>query len=174
MAVRLTRSFWRDIPRVCDGNVAREAGDPVREDAAMHTTDVKVRFYELDPYGHVNHTNYLAYFEAARVEFLEEAGFGLLTMQERGWQIVVVELTARFQSAAGLNDLLTIETRVGEIGRVSSSWHQTMSRDGAPVAELEIKAAITDLAGRPRRLPPEFTAAVGGGSSASSVSSDTP
>lgn len=140
----------------------------------MHTTDVKVRFYELDPYGHVNHTNYLAYFEAARVEFLEEAGFGLLTMQERGWQIVVVELVARFQSAAGLNDVLTIQTRVGEIGRVSSTWHQTMSRHGDPVAELDIKAAITDLAGRPRRLPPEFAAAVGGDSSVSSVSSATP
>lgn len=140
----------------------------------MHTTDLKVRFYELDPYGHVNHTNYLAYFEAARVEFLEEAGFGLLTMQERGWQIVVVELIARFQSAAGLNDILTVETRVGEIGRVSSSWHQTMSRNGEPVAELDVKAAITDLAGRPRRVPPEFAAAVGGGSSESSVSSATP
>src|SRR5690606_4097176 len=28
-----------------------------REDAPMHTTQVKVRFYELDPYDHVNHTN---------------------------------------------------------------------------------------------------------------------
>lgn len=146
----------------------------MREDAAMHTTDVKVRFYELDPYGHVNHTNYLAYFEAARVEFLEEAGFGLLTMQERGWQIVVVELTARFQAAAGLNDILTIETRVGEVGRVSSTWHQTMTRNGDPVAEIDIKAAITDLEGRPRRMPPEFAAAVAGDASGSSVSSATP
>lgn len=137
----------------------------------MHKTDVRVRFYELDPYGHVNHTNYLAYFEVARVEFLEEVGFGLLTMQERGWQIVVVELTARFHSAAGLNDVLTIETSVGEVGRVSSTWHQKMSRDGSPVASLDIRAAITDREGRPRRMPPEFTAAVTGAGSSPAVSS---
>jgi YbgC/YbaW family acyl-CoA thioester hydrolase len=140
----------------------------------MHTTDVKVRFYELDPYGHVNHTNYLAYFEAARVEFLEDVGFGLLSMQENGWQIVVVELTARFAAAAGLNDILTIDTRVGEVGRVSSTWHQTMTRGGDPVASLDITAAFTDLAGRPRRIPPEFAAAAVGDGSSPSVSSSPP
>lgn len=140
----------------------------------MHTTQVKVRFYELDPYGHVNHTNYLAYFEAARVEFLEEAGFGLLTMQEQGWQIVVVEMTARFRSAASLNDVLTIETRLEEIGRVTSTWRQGMNREGTPVAELEVKAAITDLEGRPRRVPGAFAAAVGGEAAPPTVSSTAP
>ncbi|MFP3915504.1 MAG: acyl-CoA thioesterase [Actinomycetota bacterium] len=137
----------------------------------MHTTQVKVRFYELDPYGHVNHTNYLAYFEAARVEYLEELGMGLLTMRERGWHIVVVELSARFNSAAGLNDLLTIETRVGEVGRAASTWHQSMTRGSDPVATLEVRAAFTDLDGRPRRVPSEFAAAVAGGDAPPSVSS---
>ena len=141
----------------------------VREDAGMHTTEVKVRFYELDPYDHVNHTNYLAYFEAARVEYLDELGYGLDVMKEQGWQIVVVELTARFHAAAGLNDVLTIQTRVGEVGRVRSRWHQEMSRDGTPIASLDVTAAFTDLEGRPRRVPEEFVAAVHGTADASDV-----
>jgi cobaltochelatase CobT len=36
----------------------------------VFTTEVRVRFYELDPYNHVNHTAYLGYFETARVEAL--------------------------------------------------------------------------------------------------------
>ena len=129
-----------------------------REDAPMHTTQVKVRFYELDPYDHVNHTNYLAYFEAARVEFLEEVGWGLQKMKEQGWQIVVVELRARFMAAARLNDVLTVETEVGDIGRATSTWHQRLTRDGEPIATLEVTAAFTDRSGRPRRIPPEFVA----------------
>lgn len=135
----------------------------------MHTTQVKVRFYELDPYDHVNHTNYIAYFEAARVEFLEESGMGLRLMKEKGWQIVVVELTVRFMAAAGLNDILTITTQVGELGRVTSTWHQEMSRDTEPIARLDITAAFTDLNGRPRRIPEEFVAAVSGGTNGTTV-----
>lgn len=126
----------------------------------MHTTQVKVRFYELDPYNHVNHTNYLAYFEAARVEYLEDLGFGLGVMKDQGWQIVVVELTARFHAAAGLNDVLTIETGVGEVGRVRSRWHQEMTRDGDPIASLDVSAAFTNLEGRPRRVPEGFLSAL--------------
>ena len=36
----------------------------------MHQLDIKVRFCELDPYGHVNHSIYVQYFEAGRVEAL--------------------------------------------------------------------------------------------------------
>ena len=126
----------------------------------MHTTQVKVRFYELDPYDHVNHTKYLAYFEAARVEYLEELGWGLLSMKERGLQIVVVELHARFLAAASLHDVLTVETEVAEIGRATSTWNQRLVRDGETIATLEVKAAFTDRSGRPRRVPAEFAAAV--------------
>lgn len=125
----------------------------------MHTSQVRVRFYELDPYNHVNHTNYLAYFETARIDFLEERGVGLDVMQEQGWHLVVVELKAKFHAAAGLHDVLTITTRVGEIGRVTSTWHQEMHREGELVATLEVLAAFTDLAGRPRRIPAGFVEA---------------
>lgn len=128
----------------------------------MHTTGVKVRFYELDPYNHVNHTNYLAYFETARIEYLTDLGVGLDVMQERGWRLVVVELVARFTAAAGLHDLLTIETWVGEIGRVTSTWHQRMLRGGEQVATLAVTAAFTDLEGRPRRMPDDFERAISG------------
>ncbi len=39
-----------------------------------HRHEVKVRFYELDPYGHLNHSSYIQLFETGRIEMLEEAG----------------------------------------------------------------------------------------------------
>ncbi len=117
---------------------------------------VKVRFYELDPYDHVNHTNYFSYFETARIEYLTEIGWGLDVMKRRGWQIVVVEVEARFLAAARYGEELTIHTWVEEVGRVKTIWRQTMLRGDEEVARLKLTAAFTDLEGRPRRLPSEF------------------
>ncbi|MGD2103216.1 MAG: thioesterase family protein [Acidimicrobiia bacterium] len=125
-------------------------------DRDVHTTSVKVRFYELDPYDHVNHTNYFSYFETARIEYLSDMGWGLDVLKERGWQLVVVEIEARFLVAARLGQELTIYTWVKDAGRVKSIWRQTMLRGDEEVARVKVTAAFTDLDGRPTRLPTEF------------------
>lgn len=128
-------------------------------DRDVFTTSVKVRFYELDPYDHVNHTNYFSYFETARIEYLSEMGWGLDVLKENGLQLVVVQITAKFLAAATYGQELTIHTWVEQVGRVKSSWRQTMTRgEEEEVARIEVTAAFTDLLGKPRRLPQEFAA----------------
>ena len=130
-------------------------------DREVHTTTIKVRFYELDPYDHVNHTNYFSYFETARIEYLSEMGWGLDVLKYKGWQLVVVEIEARFLAAARLGEELTIHTWVEEAGRVKSVWSQIMLRGEEQVARARVTAAFTDLEGRPTRIPAEFTEAMG-------------
>ena len=140
----------------------------MRDHAGMvHRSEIKVRFYELDPYNHVNHTNYLAYFETARIEFLSDLGFGLDVMKDRGFHLVVVELEAKFIAAAGLGDVLSVTTEVGEVAKVTSTWNQEMTRHGDPIARLKVKAAFTDTTGRPRRLPADFAEAAISGAAGS-------
>ncbi len=127
-------------------------------DRDVHSTSLKVRFYELDPYDHVNHTNYFSYFETARIEYLSDMGWGLDVMKEQGWQLVVVEAQARFLAAARYGEELTIQTWVEETGRVKSVWRQVMTRAGVEIARLTISAAFTDLQGKPRRVPEDFAA----------------
>lgn len=117
---------------------------------------LRPRFYELDPYNHVNHTSYLQYFEAARVEALAEVGIGLDVMQRRGFQIVLVELTARFLAPATLHDDLVVSTSVAEIGRASSKWTQEIRRGDQLIATLDLRAAFTNLEGHPTRPPADF------------------
>lgn len=125
-------------------------------DRDVHTTSVKVRFYELDPYDHVNHTNYFAYFETARIEYLSALGWGLDILKKRGLQFVVVEARAKFLSAATYGQELTIRTWVDQVGRVKSTWQQRMITGDAEVARLDVSFAATDLDGKPRRMPEEF------------------
>ena len=127
-------------------------------DRQVHTTSVRVRFYELDPYDHVNHTNYFSYFETARIEYLAEMGLGLDYLKREGFQFVVVEITARFQAAARYGQELFIHTWIADVGRVKSTWRQLMHREDEVVAAIEVTAALTDLEGRPRRIPPDVAA----------------
>jgi acyl-CoA thioester hydrolase len=125
-----------------------------------HRHQLKVRFYELDPYNHVNHSAIIQYFEVGRVELLESIGLGLDTMQEGGNHIVVTAIETRFLQSAAPNDTLVVETEIVEMRRATSTWRQRLLRGGDVIATQTIHAAFTDRAGRPRRFPPEMTTAL--------------
>jgi acyl-CoA thioester hydrolase len=121
---------------------------------APGVTELKVRFHELDPNGHVNHSVYLGYLETARIELLEQLGFTPSTLADRGVHLVIVEVRLRFRRPALAGDRLRIETEVAELRRASSWWQQRILRDGEVLAEAEVRSSATDREGRPTR-PPE-------------------
>ena len=73
--------------------------NPTHLDGSGHTT-IKVRFHELDPYGHVNHGVYLNYFEAARIEVLDAVGFGLNAVDH----LIVVPQYPQFDTKTRLTE----------------------------------------------------------------------
>ncbi len=126
-----------------------------------HVTSFAVRFYELDPYGHVNHSVYIQYFEAARVEWLAQVGYSLERLQQDGVQIVVTELNTRYLGSAGPADRLTARSRLLTLRRASMSFHQEILRGDEVLVEQTISAATTNLAGRPIRVPGGLAEALG-------------
>ncbi len=127
-----------------------------------HTTTVRVRFYELDPYEHVNHSVYVQYFEAARAHWLDEIGFSLSRLQEEGIQIVVTGLNTRYLGSAGPGEELTIESELAELRRVSMSFEQRILRGKEVLVEQTITAACITTEGRPTRVPGALAAALQG------------
>ncbi len=127
---------------------------------AMHEMAVDVRWAELDAYRHVNHAAYLTYFETARIAALDAIGWGMTALAEAGMMILVAQLSVRFLAPAVEADRLTITTRVEEIRAASTCWHQCILRDATPLVTAEVVGAITNLEGRPRRLPTEFAKAL--------------
>jgi acyl-CoA thioester hydrolase len=131
-----------------------------------HRSRLRVRFSELDPYAHVNHAVYVVYFESGRVEAMSEVGVDLAQLREEGWQLVVVELSVRYRAPAVANDELVVETRLRELSGASSRWAQRVLRAGPEGADerateevlcrADIRIAVTDERGRPRRMPAEL------------------
>lgn len=114
---------------------------------------IDVRFYELDPYNHLNHTVYLSYCEVARTEALDQRGIGMSTLEERGYRIIVVDLVAKFIMPAVADDRLTVVTEVVSMRRAGHDWRQHIERDGKVLFTAQIRSGITDRTGRPVRVP---------------------
>ncbi len=123
-----------------------------------HSTTIVPRFGELDPYNHVNHAAYVAYFEAARCVALDEIEMSLADLSERGLQIVVTHLDVKFREPATARDILTIETQIVELKRVSSTWRQRIIResDGKGLVEAELTLGVCDMSGKPTRPPADL------------------
>jgi len=123
-----------------------------------HRASFKVRFGELDPYGHVNHSVYFSYLEFGRTEALEAHDLEMADIAAKGLQLVVTKVDVRFRQAAGPGDELTVETTIGELKRASAVWSQRIVRGAGESTEVlitaEITTAVTDLDGRPIRPQP--------------------
>jgi acyl-CoA thioester hydrolase len=132
----------------------------------VHTTTFRVRFGELDPYNHVNHAIYVAWFEAGRGEALESIGMSLSTMASLGFQIVVTDLSVQYKVPGQASDEVTVETWVSEIGGARSTWTQRITRANPETSTptvlctAEVRAGCTNTEGRPTRMPAELKAAL--------------
>ena len=126
-----------------------------------HRHPVKVRFYELDPYGHLNHSVYVQLFETGRIELLEEAGIPLQVLEEQGYRFLVSRIETSFLRPVGAGAELVVETEVAEIRRASSIWWQRLLVGDEPIATQTVRIGVTDGRERPVRFPEEMATALG-------------
>ncbi len=128
-------------------------------------TRLGVRSYELDSFGHVNHANYLNYFELARFEAFDRCGLGVSGLMARGWSIHVVRVEVDYRSESFLGDELEVHTRIGAWGRTSTTLEQRIVKAADPgkaVAEGRVVIVWIGEDRRPMRIPPEARAALEG------------
>ncbi len=122
----------------------------------IHRTPIKVRFYELDPYRHLNHSVYIQYFEVGRIDLFGAFGWSLTEMADLGTQVVVTDMQTRFVSPGVEGDELVVETWVEELKRVTALFGQRIVRGQDVLAIQTIRGACVTLRGRPTRFPDEL------------------
>ena len=86
-----------------------------------HRLEVVVRFGDTDAMGHANNARFLTYCESARIDYWETATgepFGLATHGESE-SMILAEIRVTFRSPAFFAEVLTVESRLGRIGRTS-------------------------------------------------------
>jgi acyl-CoA thioester hydrolase len=122
-----------------------------------HIAKLTVRSYELDSYNHVNNANYLQYLEYGRMEYLRAIGFDYPGLYDAGYYLYVTHIDIRYRGSARLFDELSIEVEPTKLGKVSGTFHQTITnQDGLICAEADVSWGCVDQTGRPSKLPERF------------------
>ena len=78
----------------------------------------KVQYYENDSMGVVHHANYILWFEEARVDFMEQLGFGYEKSVASGIDIVLTGLSCEFKSMARFGETVSIHMSLSRIDPV--------------------------------------------------------
>ena len=81
-----------------------------------------VRYGETDQMGVVHHSNYLRYFEVARLEWLTQLGVSYNKMEEEGVMMPVISAQIDYKTPARFEDQLRIKIHLKEIPLVKMTF----------------------------------------------------
>ena len=115
---------------------------------------LRVYYEDTDAAGIVYYANYLRFIERGRTEFLRELGHDQNLLMKEGVAFAVRSVQAEYLKPARLDDLLTVETSIAELGRAQLVFQQRIRRGEELLLDAKIRVACIDPArGKPIPMP---------------------
>lgn len=117
------------------------------------TTEITVRSYHIDQFGHVNHARYLELLEEARWRYLEDQDL-LERLHQVGLLHVVAEINIKYRKGARIGDILQIETEIDSRRNKSFVIKQNVfiKASGKTAVEASVTNVFVDEGGQPRMI----------------------
>jgi acyl-CoA thioester hydrolase len=132
-----------------------------------HRFRVDIRFGDTDAMGHTNNSRFLTYCESARIDYWETAtgeSFGLVTHGAEE-SLILAEIRVTYRTPSYFGEVLTVESRIGRIGRTSFTLEHRVTAEGSSRGRSRLVATAEDVlvlydytTGRPRAIPEELIA----------------
>lgn len=121
-----------------------------------HALSVRVYWEDTDASGLVYHASYVRFMERGRTELLRRLGLDQRPLLEgmAGAPIffVVRAMELEFMKPAAMDDLLSVETRVRQLGGASLTLDQRVLRGAETLVAATVKVVCVE-SGRAKRLP---------------------
>jgi acyl-CoA thioester hydrolase len=80
----------------------------------INKTEIRVRYADTDQMHFVYNGKYLEYFEVGRTEMLREIGLAYSLIENKGYQLPVLETYIKFLNPAFYDDILIVESFMNE------------------------------------------------------------
>ena len=111
-----------------------------------HSTDITVRGFHIDVFGHTNNARYLEFMEIARWDALQPiiaSGF----FAKRNLGFVIVNININYRAASFINNILEVKTIMKHIGNKSIVVHHDVfdKTKGHPVCDADVTFVLMDL-----------------------------
>ncbi len=84
----------------------------------MHTYRHEVKYYECDRMGVTHHSNYIRFMEEARVDWLDQLGFGFEKVEAEGVFSPVVAVSCNYKRPSTFKDVIEIEVSVANVSEL--------------------------------------------------------
>lgn len=97
------------------------------EEPVIHSTEIEVRFSDLDAYGHVNNATFFTYLEVARTKLFRETFTALMN---KGLLFLVVRAECDYKRPIDLTDRVIVEMEMKNFGRSSFEIAYRLHNDG--------------------------------------------
>lgn len=127
----------------------------------MKYYDRKINYYETDQMAIVHHSNYVRFFEEARVSFMEQVGYPYKRLEDEEILSPVLAVSCKFIKAVRFGDTIRIAVRLTSVSKVKCSFEYKITDAGT--GELRAKGSsehgFVRKDGKPAVLPkesPEF------------------
>ena len=120
----------------------------------VFSTEIKIRGYHLDVYGHVNNARWVELLEEARWRWLDQ-DLDLTAWDEAGQGIAVVNLNVNYRRPAHMHDRLEFRCWISKLGGRSAVCKQEVVRTqtGERLVDADVTFVLFDLnTGRPRPM----------------------
>ena len=130
----------------------REKGIPSFDDAPALRVEPYTRqaqYYETDQMKIIHHGSYIHWMEEARVDVMEQIGFGYERMESMGVFCPVLGADLRYRSMVRFGDRVLIECRIAEYTglQLTMLYRMTNLRTGAICTECASRHGFLDAEG---------------------------
>ena len=113
----------------------------------------KARYYETDKMGIVHHSNYIRWFEEARVHCITEAGMSFAEIEDRGILNPVLSCSAEYKLAFRFDDTVIVNSKITSFNGVKLEIAYIVTDESGTVHATGTSAhCFTDMNMRPIRL----------------------
>ena len=118
----------------------------------------KVNYHETDKMGITHHSNYIKFMEEARVDFLEQIGYGYSILEENGIVSPVVGVECQYKHTTTFNDEICIHVEIIEFKGVKLviRYKMTNNKTGELVLIGKSEHCFVDKEGKPIILKRQF------------------
>ena len=121
----------------------------------------EVKYYECDRMGITHHSNYVRFMEEARVDYLDQLGYGFDRIEAEGVVSPVVAIQCNYKSPTTFKDVIDIEVVISKFSELKFEFTYTMRVSERLVCMGQSTHCFTEK-GRPvaisKRLPELYKA----------------
>ena len=121
-------------------------------------TNIRVRYADTDQMRVVHHAKFFEYFELGRSDLIRSLGMGYGELEAKGIFLPVVEALAHYRRPALYDEVITVESFISEVPKVSLRIEYRVTREHEPEILADgytIHGFLNAATNRPTR-PPAF------------------